>query len=153
MNTAFRCLLLLAILPLLLLGTPSAAKLADVTPIPSILIYMPITQCGHIGGPSDLRIADILYDQTDEIVTIENRGGPQAMAGWRLLSVVGSQTYYFPADCVIPALGRVRIHSGPDAIDVPPLDLFWTRSYIWRNAGDEAILYDADGQQISRWRY
>lgn len=153
MNTAFRSLLLLTMLPLLLFGTPSAANWADDPPAPTICIYMPITQCGHIGGPSDLRITGIIYDQTDEVVTIENCGGPQAMAGWRLLSVVGSQTYYFPADCVIQARGCVRIHSGPDAMDAPPFDLFWTRSYIWRNAGDEAILYDADGQQVSRWRY
>lgn len=150
---AFRYLLGLAVLPLVLFSAPSVAKLANATPIPTVLVYMPITLRGHIGGPSDLRITNIVYDQTDEVVTIENRGGPQAMAGWRLLSVVGSQTYYFPADCVVSALGCVRIHSGPDAIDAPPLDLFWTKSYIWRNAGDEAILYDADGQQVSRWRY
>jgi hypothetical protein len=31
-----------------------------------------------------------------------------------------------------------------------PTDLVWTRQYVWNNKGDTAMLYDADGHEVSR---
>jgi hypothetical protein len=43
---------------------------------------------------------------------------------------------------VLAAGASVRVRSGPDAVDNPPGDLFWSAAYLWNNEGDRAVLYD-----------
>jgi hypothetical protein len=31
----------------------------------------------------------------------------------------------------------------------PPTDLAWTRAFIWNNHGDTAVLFDAEGKEVS----
>lgn len=112
------------------------------------------TATATVPAQSDLRITYLEYDARDEYVKISNVGGAaQNMTGWKLYSEVGSQTYWFPYNYVLPPGNYVRVHSGPDAIHNPPRDLRWTTRYIWNNNGDAAALYDARGHLIDRWSY
>jgi len=102
----------------------------------------------------NLRLTAFEHADSDEDAEIANQGAAaQEMTGWRLWSVTGDQTYFFPPGYVLGAGGWVRVHSGPDAVDSPPSDLRWTRRYIWNNEGDEARLLDARGSEVDRWGY
>jgi len=105
-------------------------------------------------GPNDLHITQLQYSGSDEYVQITNNGpSAQTMTGWKIESVVGPQWYYFPDEYTLAVSAYVRIHSGPDAIDNPPTDLRWATAYYWRDAGDEARLYDALDQLVDSWVY
>ena len=104
--------------------------------------------------PSDLRISRIVYSARDEYVEISNHGaGSQDMSGWRILSVVGNQTYGFPEEYILGAGSYLRVHSGPEAGSESPRNLIWTTGYVWNNGGDEAILYDDVGKVVDRSSY
>jgi len=101
-----------------------------------------------------LRISALHYDGADEYIEIANDGPRvQDLYRWRILSVVGSQEYSFPWGIYLDVGARVRVHSGPAALDEPPTDLRWQRGYIWANDGDEARLYDDKGVERDRWGY
>ncbi|MGC8838368.1 MAG: lamin tail domain-containing protein, partial [Anaerolineae bacterium] len=86
-----------------------------------------------------MHIGYLRYLGSDEYVRIDNIGGAvQNMTGWRIWSVVGDQTYYFPTGYTLEAGASVYVHSGPDARHDPPTHLRWTTAYIWNDAGDEA---------------
>lgn len=90
-------------------------------------------------------------EEPDEYVRIDNVGGSeQALGQWRLVSLVGPQTYVFPAYVLGPG-ASVYVHSGPDAPAASEGNhLLWTRSYIWNNDGDTAQLIDAAGAEVDR---
>jgi cardiolipin synthase len=105
-------------------------------------------------APPDLYIQTLRYDTSDEYVQIANRGGAgQLMTGWKVHSVVGEQWYTFPDGYVLGSSASVSVHSGTGAFDNPPADLLWTTMYIWNNAGDKAILYDASMQAVDTLCY
>lgn len=104
--------------------------------------YLPFLK----NAPNDLSITQLNYSGSDEVVEVTNNGpGPQSLDGWSIYSAIGSQTYDFSG----VSLGvdqRVRIYSGPDAFANPPLDLLWSKAYLWNNDGDRAELYDHNHQ-------
>ena len=114
------------------------------TPAQQYKVFLPlVTRASAPVTPNDLQITDLVYDGTDEYVTIRNNGpASQLMTGWTLTSVVGSQTFDFPAGFTLSAGATVRIHSGPAAVDNPPTDLKWSGAYYWANDGDQADLRD-----------
>ena len=70
---------------------------------------------------------------------IQNTGsGAQDMTGWRLVSVVGPQTFNFSAGYVLSPGASVRIESYTGAVDNPPAVLLWSTGAIWSNSGDKA---------------
>lgn len=86
-------------------------------------------------------------DLKNEIVIIRNNSNVDIdMTGWKLVSVTGNQTYYFPAGFILKAGATVKIASGK-AIG----DLKWTGRYIWNNEGDPGELYDNNGNLISKY--
>jgi len=100
--------------------------------------------------PNALTIQMLSYSGRDEYVTIRNDGtSAQPMTGWRLVSVVGTQTYYFPGGYVLAAGATVRVHTGPDAWGDGVSGLKWTTAYIWNNEGDKAELRNAAGTVVS----
>jgi len=104
--------------------------------------------------PNDLRLTGLNYAGRDEYVEVTNHGpGAQDMTGWTIGSMGQRYPYRFPAGYVLPAGASVRVHSGPDAAANPPTDLRWSGSYFWNNDGDEATLYDAEGQLVDRRGY
>ena len=119
-------------------STPTATRTPTITPTPT---------------PA-LSIRALVYAGTNEYVEVFNAGpGSQALTGWKLRSVIGDQWYDFPWGMSLSAGEWLRVHSGPDAVDVPPRHLRWSGAYIWNNEGDEAELFDGDGRLVDRWGY
>ena len=76
------------------------------------------------------------------------------MSGWKIHGVIGDQWLCdSSAGYVLAAGASVRVHSGPDAFENPPADLLWGYAYIWRNDGDEAVLYDDAGRVVDSHSY
>ena len=96
----------------------------------------------------DVRIVYIQYKGKDEYIVIKNFGcAPVNLAGWRIYSK-GGQRYTFPT-VILQAGESIAVHSGPGASG----ELIWTRKYVWNNKGDEAILYDAEGNVVDVYGY
>lgn len=93
-------------------------------------------------------IADL--DLAGESVTIVNQGSVEAdLTGWTLRSTVGEQEFTFPSLVLGPG-ERVQVVSGDAAEDNPPRTLRWGERNVWNNQGDEAVLLDAQGREITR---
>lgn len=91
----------------------------------------------------DVKITGL--DLSKEIVTIKNNETKDVdMTGWKLLSVVGNQTYNFPSGYILKAGATITIASGKSTGT-----LKWTGAYIWNDDGDKAELYDASNNLIS----
>lgn len=101
-------------------------------------------------APGQLTIGQLRCDSADEHVRIDNLGAAAVnLTGWRLRSVVGPQTYHFPAYTLAPG-SSVYIHSGPAAPPTGGNNLHWTNSYIWNNNGDQAQLITPAGAVLSQ---
>lgn len=104
-------------------------------------------------GASTLQVESVRAAGGDEIVTIVNHGtSGQTMTGWWVQSAGGKtcqpvpgQVFYFPAGYLLADGARVRIHSGPQALNQPPDDLFWQADTVWNNDGDRAELHSPEG--------
>lgn len=97
-------------------------------------------------------IAGLTDDEADEVVVIENRGTvAQPLTGWVLASLRGPHFYEFPEGLILHPDSAVRIHSGPGARAQPPSDLVWRQERMWRNRGDTAVLFGANGHEVARW--
>lgn len=101
------------------------------------------------GGVPNMSMT-ITMTATPEIATIRNNSGNAVdMTGWRLVSVVGPQTFNFPNGHTVPAGGRVRVTSGTGAFSGGDA-LKWGGSFIWLNSGDEGRLLDDQGRLVAR---
>lgn len=132
-------------------STPTATFTATPTVTPTATATLtPSATATQVSPPGDLRIVALDYSARDEEVAIQNfSGAAQNMTGWRLVSVVGTQTYYFPGGYVLGAGAMVRVHTGPDAWGNGASDLLWSTAYIWNNDGDKAELRNAAGVVVS----
>lgn len=87
---------------------------------------------------------------TPEYVIIHNTGSiAQDLTGWSLFSVVGSQSYSFPAGYILDAGASVQIQSFTGAVNSPPSILLWSGAAIWNNGGDKAELLRPDASVVS----
>lgn len=99
-----------------------------------------------VSQKSDVVIESI--DLEGEIVKIKNNGTNDIdISGWKLVSVKGNQTYSIPSGTIIKAGAILTIASGKKATG----DLKWSGAYIWNNDGDPGVLYDKDGNEVSRF--
>lgn len=97
---------------------------------------------------SSVSIANI--DLAGEVVTIVNNGPLEVdLTGWKLVSEKGNQIYNFPDGTTIAPDGTLRVLSGPKAVSNKGA-LVWTDSNMWSNDGDPGVLYDDQGQVVSR---
>ncbi|MBI4203216.1 MAG: lamin tail domain-containing protein [Chloroflexi bacterium] len=131
-------------------ATPSPTPTAPPTPTPTELVV----------DQSSVVIHSV--DLIAEVVTIVNQGtASQDMTGWKLVSVVGNQTYYFPQGFGLSLGATIRVISGPDNSDQPYDScgcLPWltgigapSKAFIWNNDGDPGELYNAAGNLVSRF--
>ena len=87
-----------------------------------------------------------------EFVVLVNQGEAADLSGWVLRDESSSHRYAFPDGVVLPTGGSVVIRSGCGADDDE--NLYWCEGgSVWNNDGDTAILIDADGTYVSRFRY
>jgi hypothetical protein len=158
---------------LLASGLATAAvrpPLAD--PTPTVGLFLPYIARGPEPAPtpgpptSDLRIQDIAYEGSLEIVEVVNVGSaPQDMTGWRLESALESQVFDFPSGLVLYPGSRAYLYSGPDAGNWPSVarqqgtlwvtsrHLFWTTDYVWDDYGGKGVLYDPAGRTVDKYCY
>lgn len=95
-----------------------------------------------------LKIATI--DLSGEVVTLINSGAEVVnLTGWKLVSEKGNQTFNFPAGTMLSEGGTLKIVSGKNAKAGPQV-LVWTVENIWNNDGDPGMLYNPQGQLVSR---
>jgi len=100
---------------------------------------------------SDITIKEVSLE--DEFVTITNNGDSAVdLSGWHLLSVEGSQSFYFPEGHSLESGETVYVTSGRDAKDQSPTYIKWTGAYIWNNDGDSAKLFDTNGDLEAEWK-
>ncbi len=119
-----------------------AIVLHDTAALLTAFAYLPVAAAPAALTP-DLHIAGLSGLSTPEVVTITNAGlAAVAMTGWKLFSVVGAQTYAFPAGFALSPGASVRIESYTFASNNPPAALLWTTAAIWNNEGDKAELRD-----------
>jgi len=69
------------------------------------------------------------------------------LKGWKIESY-GGQSFIFP-DFVLKPRESVVISSGPKAAGT----FIWTKAYVWNNSGDEARVYDQNGELAGRYFY
>lgn len=128
-------------------ATPTATSPAPTATATATALPTETTQ------PTDIRITQLSGGSTPEFVILQNFGGAQDMTGWKLVSVVGPQTYNFPAGFVLAAGATVQIESYTGATDNPPTVLRWSTAAIWNNAGDKAELRNPSGGVVSTTCY
>jgi len=119
-------------------------------------------------------IDSIRYRGNDEVVTIVNRGRREVdLSGWQLISSTAedneriAQVFIFPQGCIVPAGGRVRVHSGTAELgrtNTPcgqaESDLYDRyasvdpeSTEVWDDRADAAWLRDAYGEEIDHCVY
>jgi hypothetical protein len=113
---------------------------------------------GATVASANVVLTDVFFNGTasasepDEYVEFQNQGTlPQDMAGWRIASVRGAQTYVFSGLTMPP--GQIcRLYTN----EVHPewCGLSWAKATAqWNNAGDRANLIDATGRVVSSIGY
>jgi len=103
-----------------------------------------------IGGIAS-GVVIVSVDLAGEVVTITNRSTQSVdVSGWVLVSEVGNQRFTFPSGTVIATNSSITVVSGTNA-SAGAGRLLWTRSHIWNNDGDPAVLLDAGGREVSRF--
>jgi len=91
-----------------------------------------------------------VVDLVGEVVTIRNTSSAAVdISGWVLVSTVGDQRFTFPAGSVLGGNSSFRVTSGSNATSSTGVFL-WTRSNVWNNAGDQAVLLNSAGVEVSR---
>lgn len=119
--------------------TPSATATATWTPT--------VTPTAT-ASPARLVIGYLRCTTRHEYVRIVNAGGMTAsLTGWRLVSVVGPQTFVFPVYQLAPG-ASVTVSSGPDAPATGGSNLLWTTAFIWNDGGDQAELRTPSGTLV-----
>jgi len=102
-----------------------------------------------VGEPTTgVEIASV--DLAGEVVRVENKSANNIdISGWILVSERGNQRFTFPVSTVIAAGRSITVVSGSNAV-IGTDRLLWTRSSVWNNDGDPAVLLDAEGRKVSR---
>jgi micrococcal nuclease len=147
---------------------PTIAPTPEPTPVPTVAPTLqpthlptaqPTTPAPTAAPATGMVITRLFYDgavyqtESDEYVEIKNNGGSgQSMAGWRIVSVNGGQTYSFPAITI--ASGQTcRVYT--NEVHSEWCGLSWGRgAAVWNNDdGDRANLVNPSGVVISSVGY
>jgi subtilisin family serine protease len=113
---------------------------------------------GPVGAAANVVLTDVSFNgkvnaaEPDEYVEFQNQGSvPQNMAGWKIASVRGGQTYFFNGPTVQP--GQIcRLYTN----EVHPewCGLTWGKATAqWNNTADRANLIDLNGKVVSSIGY
>lgn len=130
---------------------PTSTPTATTTPAPLTATHT-VPPATPTQGTAQLRIGMLQCQGRDEYVRVDNVGGSSVnLAGWKIYSVVGSQTFTF-SSYQLAAGASVYVHSGPDAPPTSGNHIRWTTSYIWNNDDDTAQLKNPSGQVVDEDR-
>lgn len=99
-------------------------------------------------------IAEVYNLSTTEHVKIANQGdAPVDMSGWYVHGSRGDEVYTFPDGYILPAGATMRLHSGDNGVDSPPLDIYWINKPVWNNQGETTYLKDAQGNIVAQYSW
>ncbi len=131
----------------------SAAEAATATPrTPSATpVNTPPPRRPAAASAYAVRLQQLRFSVRGEFVQIINRGPDQDLSGWRLFSAGADAAFAFPDGYILRQGETVTVHSGADDVPTAPGHLQWTPEGMWRNASEEALLYDAQGALVDRW--
>ena len=91
--------------------------------------------------------------ESDEYVEFLNQSAEvEDMTGWKLVSLIGGQTFVFPTGFTMQPEQTCRVYTNeyhPESCGLS----FGSGSAIWNNSGDIAVILDAQGQEVSRYSY
>lgn len=108
---------------------------------------------GQLAG-AKIKIIGVFNSGLREHVSIINQGTvAQPLGGWALAALRGSRVYFFPDEVILMPGTKVFVHSGQDALNHAPQQLFWTDEQMWSNRNDVALLFDCSGLEIDRCAY
>jgi micrococcal nuclease len=110
-------------------------------------------------GTGRIAITYVFYDgivprvESDEYVELRNQSAEMVdMAGWKLVSLIGGQTFIFQTGFVMRPGQTCCVYTNeyhPESCGLS----FGSGSAIWRNSGDTASLLDSRGKEVSRYGY
>ena len=87
-----------------------------------------------------------------EIVVIGNRGSSVDLTGWAVRDDSSVHRHRFPSSTTLDAGTLLVVHSGCGSDTLA--DVHWCADgAVWNNDGDTALLLDAAGRIVDRWRY
>jgi endonuclease YncB( thermonuclease family) len=94
----------------------------------------------------------LTVDKQDELATISNESGQDIeLAGWKLVSVRGNQTYEFEK-YKLAAGEKVTISSNSGNELLPDKTLRWGKESVWSNSEtDPGELYNASNELVTVW--
>ncbi len=101
-------------------------------------------------------IREIRNQGKSESVVVSNEGHmDQPLTGWALASLhlKGPKVFRFEDGLVLRPGGRITITSGEGVVHKPPSVFGWTDETVWNNRGDVALIFDCDGDEVSRFGY
>jgi Lamin Tail Domain/SMI1 / KNR4 family (SUKH-1) len=94
----------------------------------------------------------ITRTEGDEYAEITNSGdSPVDVSGYKL-TAGNRQSFVFPAKSVLGPGKSVRVYTNLHDAETGGLS-FNSKTAIWNNKGDEGVLFDASGKDISRYAY
>jgi endonuclease YncB( thermonuclease family) len=133
-------------------AAPKPSPTPTPTPTPTLPAKHSVT--------TNVKITKIFYDgqvprvESDEYVEITNRGNePQDLAGWVLMDISeGYPSFSFPTYILTPGVS-IRVYTNEVHNEWGGFS-FGSGKAIWNNSDpDTAILYDAQGNEVSRKSY
>lgn len=99
-------------------------------------------------------VAEVRNEGRAESVVVANTGhADQPLTGWALASFKGVKVFRFEDGLVLPPGGRLVVMSGEGVSHNPPSVFAWTDENVWNNRGDVALIFDCDGEEVSRYAY
>lgn len=110
-------------------------------------------------APPDVRIVYILFDgekgakEPDEYCEIRNVGTAVVnLDGWRLNAGAPGQDFRFPPFELAPEQ-TIRVYTDEVHVEYGGFSFAHTETALWANKGDCGYLYDAGGEEVSRYCY
>jgi hypothetical protein len=99
-------------------------------------------------------VLEVRNEGRAESVVVANEGhADQPLTGWALASFKGVKVFRFEDGLVLLPGGKLVVMSGEGVSHNPPAVFAWTDETVWNNRGDVAVIFDCDGEEVSRYAY
>ena len=104
-------------------------------------------------------ISDILYDgrvarsEADEYIELSNQGTAHTdISGWKIAADGGKKDFVFPDGTMLQSGQTIRVYTNQDHPETGGFNYKYGRA-LWSNKGEIARLFDAAGNEVSRFAY
>ncbi|MFB2839126.1 lamin tail domain-containing protein [Floridanema evergladense] len=142
--------------------TPAIEPTVDVTPAPEPAIESLVSDSEEftITATQDVTISKLVYKgevkrtQSDEYIEISNLGNSSAnISGWKITSGGSLKQFFtFPEGTILEGGKSFRVYTNEVHPETGGFS-YGSKSAVWNDAGDEAKLFDAAGNNVSTLAY